>query len=49
MDPTNVDDGEVEMFKMLYEELVPLIPLFHLAIQHADQMLISLNNTKAER
>lgn len=49
MDPTNVDDGEVEMFKMLYGELVPLIPLFHLAIQHADQMLIYLNNTKAER
>lgn len=39
MDPTCVEEGEVEMFKMLYSELEPLVPLFSTAMAQFDEVL----------
>lgn len=46
MDPTCVDEGEVEMFKMLYSELEPLVPLFSAAMGHFDKMLEEMYGRK---
>lgn len=39
MDPQYVDEGEVEMFEMLYADLVPLLPMFAEALVKADEQL----------
>lgn len=39
IDPLNVDEGEVEMFKVLYPEIAPLLPLFLSATDEIDMVL----------
>ena len=42
LDPFNVNEGEVEMFEMIYPDISPLIPGFNTAVQMADQELIEM-------
>ena len=46
MDPTCVEEDEVEMFKMLYSELGPLIPLFSTAMSQFDHVLEGIHGNK---
>lgn len=39
LDPWNVDEGEVQLFEMMYPEFVPIVPLFEEALQAADDKL----------
>lgn len=46
MDPTCVEEDEVEMFKVLYSELEPLVPLFSAAMFQFDQILEGIYGRK---
>lgn len=39
MDPTCVEEGEVDLFKMLYADLEPLVPMFIEAMGKFDELL----------
>lgn len=40
LDPTNVEEDEVQMFEMLYADVAPHIADFYVALQKADDILI---------